>query len=197
MKKKNFQCNTRSTVSKKEFIDKASPVLPSDSPGGWIRLNPFFSNFVFSPIEIMFPGSEPRSFYGMPGESYLTGEANGKPWRLIDAINDENKIVLRINLNHKRERIKEDFERLFSIIRKGLKKHGRKTFKISNREFDLYQKIYDLRQENPKEWTFLRIAQKIFPRDFNTELKDGANVDSAVKKVTRFYKEAKRLIEGT
>ena len=126
----------------------------------------------------------------------LPDPAMNNPWPLINAVNSENELVLKINLNSSRGRLVEDFKKLLTIMVKEFKKHGRKISKTGARRYDPGLEIYELRQENPRKWTFQRIAEKVFPDDFDVTKKDGANVKSALEKARRFYYEARRLIEG-
>jgi hypothetical protein len=171
-------------LGKKEFLKKIKEVHPSPQ-----------SHFLFfletSPIDIMFPDNlHPGSFYPWSADSYLAKMSREAPFRLIDAINDGNQLVVRINLDHKRDPIIEDLGKLVTIAGKELKKHGRKRLKIYDREWDLLLETYRLRKRG---WTFEKVAKKMFPRDFKITA-DGGNVESAIKKVSRFYREAKKLI---
>jgi hypothetical protein len=131
----------------------------------------------------------------------LPNPAMTNPWPLIDAINNGNEIVLRINLNHKRATIQKDISRLLTIAFKELEKNNRKILKISARDFSFYWSIYDLHRN--KKWKYPRIAKKIFPEEFKeldpfSEDKSVSipNPESAVIRTKQIFKEAERMIEG-
>lgn len=172
-----------------EFFKKIRWVLPS-KPGEGINLHPLFFHRI-SPVGLMFLCNITGRFFFVHTE----GENPGvKPFSIIDAIDENNEIVLKINLNQNRGDIEEVFKKILTLSFAELKKHGRKRVRISKREFDLYNKVYELKEK--KGWNFPKIAREMFPRDFNEAVKDGTNRDSAIKKVARFYREAKKLING-
>lgn len=190
--------------AREKFLKAILPVLPP-GPGESIRVNPVFFNFLLSPISVMFPADKPRSFYGLPAESYLNEISNTiktfYPPPLIDAINNQNEIVLKINLNHKQQTIVKHFSRLLAIASEELKKNNRKVRKIYDRDFGLYWTVYDLHRN--KKWTYLRIAKKIFPKEFeepdpysDDESVSEPNPESTVVRIKQIFKEAKKMIGG-
>jgi len=175
---------TKKERDKEEFFKRIKWILPA-KPGKSVNLHPLFFSRI-SPISLILQCS-------ITGRSFAACTEGEDPFGIIDAINDENEIFLKIDLNQDRSRIEKVFKKILTLSFAELKKHGRKRVRISNREFDLYGEAYLLRE---KGWTFRQIAQKMFPRDFNETAKDGANVDSAIKKATRFYNKAKGIING-
>lgn len=192
----------RRKTSKRKLYEVVPLFLPP-RPEEWITVNPYAWPFLTTPINVMFPAGEPRAFYGLPAESYLNEVSNkgSFPPPLIDAINNENEIVLRINLNHKRQPIVKDFSRLLTIAYKELRKNNRRLLKVSDRDFSLYETVYDLYKM--KKWTYLEIAEKIFPEEFKEqdpysedESVSIPNPESAVVRIKQIFKEAKKIIEG-
>jgi hypothetical protein len=164
--------------------------IPSTVPGKtWISLNPLKKNYYFRPIEIMFPADEPRAFFGIPSDSYIERRKKEQLFPLIDAINGENEIVLRFNLNAKRGPIVEDFKKLLTTAYDELKRHKREMPKFYELDYDKYLKVYNLKKKHPK-WTWVEIAQEVFPGDFDN------NVLSAIEKTREFYEKAKEKFEN-
>jgi 5S rRNA maturation endonuclease (ribonuclease M5) len=194
---------TKKDVIKNAFTKKVFPILPPKSPGEWVRFNPFLLQFSSS-IQILFLEALDSSnrflaaiakidpFF--PADVYIQNP-RPKDWLpLIDAIDQGQRIILKIDLDRKRGQIEKEFSSLLTTLHKELKKHGRKTKIISGVKYDKYLMAYKLRKQDQ---TFLEIAKKLFPEDFDLEIKDGANVESAVKKAERFCKKAKKIIEGS
>ena len=173
----------RKEIEKEDFLKKINPVLKSEL---WMKLNPFLESQLPS-IDLMFRRGNQNELYGFPFD---------KPYKflepLVNAIDNENRVVLRVNLNRKRETIEKEFSVFLTIVLKLLKEY-RGIEKFSDREFDLYWMIYNYHKN--MGWTFERIAQKIFPRDF-VLTEGGSNFQSALTKTKQIFKTAKRLIEG-
>jgi hypothetical protein len=159
----------------------------------WQKIKPPNPLFLFkgSPISIIFNDVASGKPYPWPVDSYLKEDPREAPFRLIDAINEGNQLLLRIDLNHHRETLEMDFSKLLTVSFKELKKHNRERSRIPEREWDSYLKAYELREN--KKLTFLEIGKRMFPRDFKIT-KEGSKTESAEKKARRFYNEAKKLI---
>ena len=60
--------------------------------------------------------------------------------------------------------------------------------------YDEYLEVYDLHEK--EKWTFKKIAEKMFPREFRNPLTNSRlpNPENAIKKVQYYHQEAKRMI---
>lgn len=70
-------------------------------------------------------------------------------------------------------------------------KKARKSRKLI--DYDIILKVGDLREKD--ELKFQQIARRIFPRDFD-ENNESANPESAIKKVSNYYKKYRELVNG-
>jgi len=151
------------------------------------------SYFKKSPIDIMFKNPHsPGSFYPWPSDRYFDNRKSSyvAPFRLIDAIDEGNEIILMIGLNFKTTEIKKEFSKVLNIAIKEIERHGRSRSKISDREYVNILKAY---QRSRQGWKDLDIAKEMFPGDFK-ETKDGGKAKSAIEKARRFRHEAERLL---
>lgn len=153
--------------------------------------NPNILNVGMSPIYIVTPAHHVISMDEFLSE--INKDASW-PWRLIDTVDGRGWVTLKVNLNHTQGRIKDHFSKILRLLFEEVKKHHCIMKRVSNREFDLYLEVYKLRKKDG--WTFAKIAKKMFPGDFKDRTGEGAKIESAIKKVQRFYKKAKKIIEG-
>lgn len=175
---------------KEEFLKRVNPISIVPDSIGWIKLNPFFEQCLPT-IQIQF-----KTF----GNAFLPTDS----YPLKEAIRD-NEVILRIDLNHKRDHIEKEFSSLLTDLlveaRPKLKAKPK-----NDRKYDLYLRVWDLKTGNGRKLTWKEIVEKIFPEDFRDPGPPGETVgqydkriqrqESDIRKVGNWFAEAKKLILG-
>lgn len=124
----------------------------------------------------------------------------------IDAVDKEqNTITVKIKLDRQVNQIHEDIDLLLDLLKREAKEQKIKPWHHKSPQFDIYERmirVHDLKKENPKmHWS--EIAKIVFPDEVYSPSaykrkprQEKIATASAINKVMRDAKEAKKMIEG-
>jgi hypothetical protein len=163
----------------------------------------------FSPSSILLlksSGRLPRgSFLGFTKVPLNYGELEEEHPRdyskplTIDAVDWSTKTIpLIIKLDQKKESILRDIEYLLDLIYKEAKapKIDLKRPKPHWDEFEKYLKVYDYRRDKSQQWSWVKIAREMFPKETHTDYRGKVIPHpSAIDKVRNYYRQAQKMVE--
>ena len=129
-----------------DFLKNIEPIIYCKKTG--IKIHPFVEQLLPA-IDIFFL---PRRITGpnktfnksvvkicpfLPSDNYIKGNTKDLP-QLLNALDNHKKsIILRVNLQRKRNDIEEEYSKLLTAIKKELKENQIRWNAINDRDFDL------------------------------------------------------------
>lgn len=159
----------------RQLLKLYAPMVQTIKRGDEFVGVPFDVRSIFSPIKIVFPKKLGR-LSAFPSGPYISGWHQFPP--LSEALTKDKEILLRIDLKQPRKNIEENFKLLVTVLKKAADLSGKRGPK---KDFVLRSQVYKLREKKCK---FREIAEKVLPEE---------DLVSAIKRVQRFYREAKKM----